>query len=311
MRARNINTCYVWPIDCGPARDFPRSVSVCIIRVSTSHADKLRLAFPVSFIDATALATGTRGVPCVNELDRDTGSLSFIKDKALQLGKRPTVQTTALLFISPYPTAYAFEILKRDTAFGALSSTHYLFRNLVIHITRKPLFFSSAPAHQSLGGLRALLLKLPPQASIASPAIVDGGSSEAFAVRCFGNRHQSHVDANPLDRLVLFLIGHVNSRKEKPCFVSVNQICFSALKGQQFPMMVPAYEWNLLAAVKRPNVRAALVHLPRQDARIATDRAVLTKFTLRLLVNLVSVSTLEFSRTTTWADNGNSARIVR
>ena len=103
MRARNINTCYVWPIDCGPARDFPCSVSVCIIRVSTSHADKLRLAFSVSLVDASALATGARSVPCVNELDRDSGTLGLVQDKLLQLAKRPTVQTTALLFISPYP----------------------------------------------------------------------------------------------------------------------------------------------------------------------------------------------------------------
>jgi hypothetical protein len=206
--------------------------------VSTSHADKLRLAFSVSLVDASALATGARSVPCVNELDRDTGTLGLVQDKLLQLAKRPTVQTTALLFISPYPTAYAFEILKRDTAFGALSSTHYLLGNLMVHITREPLFFSPAPAHQALGGLCALLLKLSPQA------------------------------------------------------------------------MVTAYEWNLLATVKRPNVRAALVHLPRQDARIVTDRAVLTKFPLRLLVTLVSVSHLGI-QPDTWADNGNSSRIVR
>ena len=97
-----LNTCYVWPIDCGPARDFPCSVSVCIIRVSTSHADKLRLAFSVSLVDASALATGARSVPCVNELDRDAGTLGLVQDKLLQLAKRPTVQTTALLFISPF-----------------------------------------------------------------------------------------------------------------------------------------------------------------------------------------------------------------
>jgi hypothetical protein len=162
----------------------------------------------------------------------------------------------------------------------------------MVHIAREPLFFSPAPAHQSLGGLCALLLKLSPQASIASPSTVYGGSSEAFAVRCLGNGHQPHVDANPLDRLALFLIGHLNSRKEKPFFVSVNQVCFSALKGQQFPVMVPADKWNLLATVKRPNAGEALVHLPRQNTRIVTDRTMLTKFPLRLLVNLVSVSHL-------------------
>src|SRR5271165_842357 len=128
MHARNINTSYVRPIDCGPARDFPRSVSVCIVGVPANHASKFSLAFTASFIDAPTFRTAPRCVAWIHKLNRDTDSLGLIQDKALQLVKGPTVQTTALLFTSPCPTD-ALQILQGDRAFGALSSANYLLRN--------------------------------------------------------------------------------------------------------------------------------------------------------------------------------------
>jgi len=125
-----------------------------------------------------------------------------------------------------------------------------------------------------------------------SPATVQSRSSEPLAVRGFSYRDNPHVDANPFKRLALFLIWHVNRGKKEPYFVAINQVCFSALKAKQFPVMVPAYERNLLATVKRPNTREAFVHVPRQDAQIVRDRTVLAKFPLNLLINLVSVSHL-------------------
>jgi hypothetical protein len=98
---------------------------------------------------------------CVSRIDepnRDTNSFGFVQDKFLQLSKRPTMQTVAPLFISSYPTADAFEILKGNPAFGAFGSTNYLFRNLVVHVSREPAFFSASTVHQTLGGLRGFSL---------------------------------------------------------------------------------------------------------------------------------------------------------
>ena len=291
MHARNINTCYVRRIDCRPT-DNLRSVRVCVVCVPTSHAQKFCLAFTVSFIDAPALGTSPGCVARINEPNRDTSSFGFIQDKFLQLPKRPTMQTAALLFTSPYSTADAFEILKGNPAFGVFGSTNYLFRNLVVHVSREPSFFSPSTTNQTFGGLCAFLLEFSPQASVTGPATVHSRSSEPLAVRRFSYRDNTHVDANPSNRHALFLIRHVNRRKKEPFFVSVDQVCFSALKGKQFPVMVPAYEGNLLATVKRPNTREAFVHVPRQDAQIVRDRTVLAKFPLNLLINLVSVSNL-------------------
>jgi hypothetical protein len=183
MHARNVNTCYVRPIDCGPTRDFPRSVRVCIVVVSASHASKLRLVFSVSFIDASSPRTSPGCVARIHEPDWDTSARAFIDDKALQLVKRPTVQTVALLFTSPYPSTDALQILQGDTAFGALSSTNYLLRNYVVNISGEPLLLPPPATHETLGGFCAFLLKLASQANVASSATVDLRPGEACSVR--------------------------------------------------------------------------------------------------------------------------------
>jgi hypothetical protein len=126
----------VWRIDCRPTRDFTRRVGVCVVDVSASHAAKRSLCCPVSFIDAAALGTCPRRVAWINEPNRNSGSLGFIQDKALQLIKRPAMQTAALLFLSPYPSANPFEIFHRDTASGALSSTNYFLGNYVVRVAK-------------------------------------------------------------------------------------------------------------------------------------------------------------------------------
>jgi hypothetical protein len=288
MHARNINTCYVRRIDCRPT-DILRSVRVCVVGVPASHASKFRLAFTVSFVDAPTLRTSPGCVSRVDEPNRDTNSFGFVQDKFLELSKRPTVQTVALLFTSPYPTADAFEILKGNPAFGAFGSTNYLFRNLVVHVSREPAFFSASTVHQTLGGLRGFLLEFAPQASVTSPSTVHSGSSESRAVRRFSYRDNPHVDAHPLDRLALLLIRHINRRKKEPFFIAINQIGFTTLKVKQLSMVLPAYERNRKSAIQAPNAYRFFRHVPRQDAQIVGDRSVSSEFALNLLIEFVGV----------------------
>jgi hypothetical protein len=468
MHARNINACYVRPIDCDPT-DILRSVRVCVVGVSTSHTSKRRLAFSVSFIDATTRTACAGRVARIDELSRDTGSLGLIQDKALQLAERPTVQTTSLLFTSPYPSlrghlsiwkpacfdringflglasfydhkrfhglkqpkdvnqtgdlprvavfpfrlfngpkffsyvpshflkplherkisirylnednklaigsipmtdrsfsinqscdvskmlrfrrkvenrrlasstpvysaplqcrnhgreryiilrsqrisalpieiitnkrlsfhfgeswlastvwtsqvystnfgkeipygpiceiefegqllkCFSFgvcrdkifpvslkfgchkilfatdslEILKSNTAFGALSSANYLLRNPVVYVGREPLLFSASPAHKTLGSFRALLLKLASQTSVASSAAIYGRSSEARAIRGLRYRNESHIDPDPPNSLFLFLVRNIDGSKKEPLLISVNKIGLASLEPDQ------------------------------------------------------------------------------
>jgi hypothetical protein len=282
----------VWRIDCRPTPYFQRSVGVCIVGVSTSHAKKFRLAFTVSLIDISALPAGARGVSRVNEFYRDTRDLCFVHHKALQLIKGPTVQTTALSFTSPYPDPNTAKILQSDPASGALCSTNYLLRNYVIHVTSEPLLFALTSAHQALCGFRTLLLKFASKTNVSSPVVVDRRSGESLAIRRMRNRHETEIDPNPLDCLVLPHVRNVNGRKQKPFFVPVNQISLATLKREKLFMMVSADERDLLATVQRPDAREAFVHVPGQDSQVVADRTVFTKLAANLSVQLVSVRNL-------------------
>jgi hypothetical protein len=282
----------VWPIDCGPTPDFQRSVGVCIVGVPAGHTEKLCLAFTISLIDRSALRASSRGVARIDEPNRDTRSLCLVQDKALQLVKRPTVQTTAPPFTNPYPDKDTTQILQSDPASGALCSTNYLLRNYVVRVANEALLFALSSPHQPLCAFRALLLQFAPKTNIASPVIVDGRSGESFSVRCVGNSHEAKVNADPLKSLILLLVWNVNGRKKKPFFVSVNQVSLAALEGKKFSVVVAANERDLLTTGQCPNTGKALIHVPRQDAEIVRDRTILSELSANLVVNLVGISNL-------------------
>ena len=276
-------------IDCRPSRYFTRRSGICIIGVSASYADKFRLAFTVSSIDTPTLRTSPGCVARIDEPNRDTCSLGFIQDKALHLIKAPAVQTAALRSLSPYPSANPFEIFHRDTAPGAFGSTNYFLRNYVIHVASESLLFAATAAQQTLRGLRAFLLQLAAQTNIARSFAGDGRARESRAIASLGDRHESHINADPAEHLAFFLIGHVNRREEEPFLVAINQIRFTTLEAKQFLMVIAADKRDLGATVECPDVRNAFLHVPRQNARIVRDRAVLAELAADLAVKLVSV----------------------
>jgi uncharacterized protein involved in tolerance to divalent cations len=106
------------------------------------------------------------------------------------------------------------------------------------------------------------------------------------------DRDEPHINADPIEHLVLFLVWNVNGGEKEPFLFPVNQIGFATLESQQFPVMVSAHERNLLATLECPDTGKALVHIPRQDAQIVRNRAVFSEFTLNSLVNFVCIGNL-------------------
>src|ERR1700747_501636 len=106
------------------------------------------------------------------------------------------------------------------------------------------------------------------------------------------NSYKTEIDADPSDNFALFLIRHINGRKEEPLLVAINQIGFATLEAKQLAVTITTDERNLCPAIKRPDVCDALFHIPRQDARVIADRAMLAKFALHLAIELIGVSDL-------------------
>ncbi len=279
-------------IDCRPTRDFSRSVGVRIASVPTSHASKLRLAFTVSFIDLSTLAACAGCVARINEPNRDAGAFCLVEYKLFQLVKRPAVQTAALLFVSPYPNSDVLEVFKSDSAFGALSSTNYLLGNYVVHVRCEPLLLATATAHKALCGLCTFLLELAAQTDIACTFVVHGRTAESCSVRGLGDRHKPKIHAYPIENLFLIHVGNIDGCKKEPFLVAVNQIGFATLESQKLSMVGSANELDLLPSVQRPHAGEVLVQVPREDAGVIADRAMLSELTLSFMVKLVSVGNL-------------------
>ena len=175
----------------------------------------------------------------------------------------------------------------------------------------------ASAAHQPFGGLRAFLLELSSKADIARPVIVDGRSRERYPSAVWAIVTRPISTPIQSSTLRLFLVWNVNGRKEKPFFVPVNQIGLARLEGEQFPVVVAANERDLLTTGQCPNAGKALVHVPRQDAEIIRDRAMLSELATNLVVNLVSVGNLgvesnnDLRRQWELVPNGSVKRFVR
>lgn len=284
----------VWRIDCRPTSDFQRSVGVCVSGVPTSSADELCLAFSVSLIDVATLPASAGRVARIDKFNRDSCSLGFVQNKALQLVKRPAMQTTALSLTSPYPNANPLEVFHCDSASGALCSTYYLFRNYVVRICREPLLFTPSSAHQAFGTLRAFLLEFALQPNITSPVVIDGRAGEPLTVRSLSNCDKSKVYPNPLDNLRFFFVGNVHGRKQEPFFVPVNKVSLSTLKTEKLPVMLSAHKRDREATVQAPDAHRVLDDIPRQDAHVVANRAVFAERPLNVAVKFVGVSNLGY-----------------
>ena len=277
-------------IDCRPSRYFTRRIGVCVIGVSTSHAEKLRLAFSASLVNRAATSASARRVAWIDKFDRDTGSLRLVQDEAFQLVKRPAVQTAALLFTSPYPNSETLEIFKGYSSAGAFCNTYYLFRNYVICVGRESLFFASASTQQAFGSFGAFFLQFATQTDIACTFAGHRSPRKAFSVAGVRDRHQSEIYADPVNDFDFFLVRNVNCSEEKPFFIPINQIGLTSLKLEQFPVVVSANERNFLSAIERPNTGKAFCQVPGQNPQIVTDRAVFTKLATDISIKLVGVS---------------------
>ena len=279
-------------IDCRPSRYLTRRIGVCVVGVSTSCAEKLRLAFSASLIDRAATGASARRIAWIDKFNRDPGSFRLVQNEAFQLVKRPAVQTAALLFTSPYPNAETLEILKSNPALGAFSNVYYLFGNYVICVSRESLLFASTTAQQAFSSFGAFLLQLAAQANIARPLTGHCSARESLTVAGVGDRRQTEINADPINGFDFFRIGNVDGSEQKPFLVPVDQVGLASLEFKQFPVVITTNERDLFSAIERPDTGEAFSHVPGQDPPVITDRAVLAKCAANIPIKFISVGNL-------------------
>ena len=128
-----------------PAKaDNLSSVSVCIFGVSTLSALKKISRSSVCSFDMATLIALLAGMIWSDKNPKDTCLFGFVVEKTPELIESSAVQSVTLVFFSPYPVANAVEFFESDPASGAFGQRYNAFRNNVIGVSRKALFFFTA-----------------------------------------------------------------------------------------------------------------------------------------------------------------------
>ena len=281
----------VRPIDCGPS-DILRRCGVCISRVSATHAAKLRLAGPIPFIHTTALWTSPRGVAWIDKDNRNAGALGFVTNKALQLAEGPTMQTTPLLFLSPYPCADPLQIFEGNAATGAFSNGNYVFGNLVVNVGSEPALFAPALTQKAFGAPGTFGLQVTAQPSVSRPSAVDLSACIAFAVASLGDGNHAEINAYKIRDWSNFGRWLVNRNEQEPFAVAIDQIGFATLEIKKRSVTFAAHERDSLPSVQAPDTYCVRSKIPGQDARVVGNRALSAEGASCFVVELVSIGNL-------------------
>jgi hypothetical protein len=291
MRAPILNTRRVRQIDCCPS-DILRSIGVCTGRMATGHAAERVTGSAAAFIHAAAFRAGPGRAPRFHKAHRNPSPFGLVDHKALELPKRPRVQTTTLLFVSPYPFANPLEVFHRDAATGAFGNVYKLFGNTVVNIRGEAPLLQSPTAEKPFSARCALLLKLFAEPRVAGPTPVGFGSRELRAVRSGGDVDDAEVHADPIEHFGFAFFGNVDRGKQEPISVPVNQIGFAPLKGQHFALALSTNKGDREATINRPDAYAGLGHGPGEYPQVIGDRPMRAKATPALLVERVGVGHL-------------------
>jgi hypothetical protein len=291
QHARNINIRQVWPVYSGPS-GILRRVGVCAGFVSARNAPERVTTLTIALIDATALRAGSRGISWVHETDGYSRSPGFVGYKGAKLIEGPTVQAGSFAFPSPDPSTDAFEALKGNTASGAFRERDNLFGNCVVDIGRNPTLFQASATQQPFSGACSLFLETLAQALMSKSKAVQVTSAVTGSVRVGDDVYNTKIATQPVKRLSLLHVGYIHRCKEKPLTGSVNQIRFTALKSQKFPLSIPTNKRDGKTTIETPYAHLAFCEVPRKNAFVVGNRFVWTEVSFAVLVQLIRVRNL-------------------
>ena len=287
MARNHVNDVPVRPDHFGPASYYPRRVDVGIRGVAAREAHEQVAGLSVGLLGVAANAALSRGVSRVDVADRKPDTRGLVGDLRLEIAKGPRVQDASLRPGSPYPHAYAVEVLEGDPARGAFGRGDDLLGDTVIHMRGEATLLEPPFAKQPLRALRPFALKLSPEPIGASAKAIQVGTGEVLAVARGGNVHDADVNAEPTEDLLLLDVRDLNGDEEVELRTAHHEVCFASFVGEERALMLTADERDGLPPQESPE--AGRIDLPGQDACVVRDRPERAESSPRLPVQLVGV----------------------
>lgn len=203
------------------------------------------------------------------------------------------MQNATLAFSSPYPFANMAKIFHRYTASGAFSHGANLFRNYMVLKFYHSRLTTAQSAQDSLCGTCTLGLKA---LALAPSAVANTGDlsgiSEGLPIGALGEIDQPKVNANPINGLILALLGHVNRHIQEPFALAKDQIAFTFGKLKKFALAFSTNKLNCDSSANNPDTNRRRHKVERKNFPVIGNGPKWAKLALGFFVPLVSVSHL-------------------
>ena len=243
----------------------------------------------IAFINIPTYRAGLAGVFRVNEYDRHTGQLSFVKDKGRQLTKGPVMQSCSLLTSNSYPLRNSLEHFKGNAASGAFRFLHDCFADLVINVRLITRLVISNCLEFALGSTRAFALKISAAVRKLATTLFNLFAAECLAIGIGCNIDNTQVYTKKiLNVLGLWRFNFARDEKVKLA-IYVTQIGLAAFAFQQFMLAFTAQIRHVLASIKSPDTNFFGGSLEIEDAAVVGKRAMRVKVAPTLLVDFVGI----------------------
>jgi len=257
---------------------------------ATRYAAEGCLIEAIGFVDMSALGAPSRGIPRIDQGNRNARKRGFVRNAGLQLRERPAMQNGALRLSSPHPRVNVLEVFKRNPSLRALSPPNNAFAERMVDIPGKAGFLSRQLPQASLCRQGAFFLELVPEPPMAIPNAFDRAAAVDRAVAISGDVGHAQIDPKyvvDVDRVRRFDLG---SRKEIPVAAHEHQIALAAPKHKQLPRLFAAHKRDGLPLIERPDRNRRIRQCKRENTIIIGDCGCRAKCAFRARVKLVGVA---------------------
>ena len=245
----------------------------------------------VPFIAIATYRTEARGIPGVNEHDRNSGSPRLVVDLEAQVMKRPTMQGSSLGPSSPNPATDARKVFEGNAAPGAFGLSYHLLADAVVYVFCEARFSTSAFLEQPPRRLSAFLLQLLAQTAMAVMGVIDMTARVHVSVRIHGDVHNAQVNAEKSIGIVLRRLFNVARGVKVKLAIAQNQVRLALLRLEKFALPIATNIGDLLSATDCPDRdQRTLISVPSQDPLVIGDSGKGAKLMLSCPVKLVSIS---------------------
>jgi hypothetical protein len=263
-------------------------VMVCVITVPAFHTPKLRLGFPVGFVDIPASWALSASMAWIDSYHRHASMLDLIRDKGAKLAEAPVMRAFPLRFVGLNPCPDMREVFKRNAKRGAFRNGNDAFRHTVVFMCLEPLLSAANLVKTALSRPCAHALQGGAPFGVAFPIRLYFGARMLITQAISGDIDHTEIHTQHAFGHKQFRIIKVAHGSQIPFAAHAHQIHFAFSVFKQSALVIAAHIANLLSTRQKLQ-RDFLIRDKPQDTVIVRLRGMLAEGASDFLIPFISV----------------------